>query len=101
MWADSPHTNHNTEGVEGYKVEIQQILSTLNAQNTSPDENVASESTDSVGSPTTSTAEGGTVLTLPRFGSPSQSRHSSHLAFNQTRLHSSRPLLLDRGRLFE
>ena len=38
--ASASHTKHNKEKVEGHMVEIRRILGTLNASNSSPNENI-------------------------------------------------------------
>ena len=67
MGTNSPRIKYNKEKVEGCKLEIQQILSTLNAQRTPPGENSAAESTDPSGTLITSAAEGGMSLVIPQF----------------------------------
>ena len=73
MGTNSPHTNYDKEKVEGYKLEIQQILGTLNAPGTPPDESSMAETTDSADTPITSAVEYGMTLIIPRFDSLSQS----------------------------
>jgi len=62
---DSRFFDYDRKKVEGYKLEIQQILGALNASRTPPDENSSAETTDSVGTPIASAAEGGMALIIP------------------------------------
>jgi len=67
MKTNLPYTNYNKEKVEGYKLEIQQILGALDVPRAPPDENITAETTDSVGTPITPAAEGGMALIIPSF----------------------------------
>jgi len=80
--ANSPHAKHSKGKFEGYKLEIQHALGTLNAPSTSPDEDSVAEGTDPAGIAVASVAESGTTLITSRFIPLSQSRHFSHFAFD-------------------
>ena len=117
--ADMPHIEYNKSKLEGYGLEIQKILATLNAPTSPLDENPdASEHVSHLApvsphSNTTALVLGsGTLLAPPSLilcgrlitpwpFPPLQLQHSSLWTFGQTRVHSGRTSLPDRGGLLE
>ena len=111
--ANTPHTKYNKELVEGYKLEIQEILSVLDSQSSPLDENLGETRSTAPVAPVTSgsttaasTAESGTSSTSPsqwshgiliilRFDPVSQLHRSSLQAFNQSRVCPIRTSLPD------
>lgn len=111
--ANTPHTKYNKEMVEGYKLEIQEILGVLDSQSSPLDESLGETRSTAPVAPVTSgstaaasRAESGASSTSPsqwshgiliilRFDPMSQLHRPSLQAFDRSRVRPMRTSLLD------